>query len=69
MAIKFDAEFIERRMEEHRRWQQQLLHALMEEVIDEVQELPKRKPRTARLFEALPAHLQWSVAANLETKP
>jgi hypothetical protein len=52
--IKFDAAFIESRMAEHRRWQHEAEYALIEEVIDEVQALPKRKPKPARLFEVLP---------------
>ncbi|HXM64459.1 MAG TPA: hypothetical protein VN950_26600 [Terriglobales bacterium] len=54
MAIKFNSEFVEARMEQHRRWQHETEYALIEEVIDEVQALPKRQPKSARLFEVLP---------------
>lgn len=65
---KFDAAFIERRMEQHRRWQHQAEHALIEEIIDEVQEMPKRRPRTGRLFEMLPGHVQGSIVTDLEPR-
>lgn len=58
MAIKFDADFLERRMAEHRRWQHEVEYALVEEIIEEVQSLPKRPPKTGRLFLELPAHLR-----------
>lgn len=58
MAIKFDEAFLERRMEEHRRWQHEVEYALVEEIIDEVQALPKRPPKTARLFLEIPQHLR-----------
>lgn len=51
MATKFSAEFLARRMAEHQRWQHEVEYALMEEIIDEVQALPKRKPKSGRLFE------------------
>lgn len=44
-------EFLERRMEEHRRWQHHTEKKLIEEVIDEVQSLPKRQPRSGMLLE------------------
>ena len=50
--MKFTAEFLERRMAEHKRWQHAVEYLLIEEIIEEVQALPKRKPKTARLFEA-----------------
>jgi hypothetical protein len=59
VAIKFDHDFIERRMAEHQRWQHEVEYQLMEDIIDEVQALPKRKPKTGRLFEAeLPEQLR-----------
>lgn len=58
MAIKFNAEFIERRMEEHQRWQHAVEYELIEEIIDEVQQLPMRKPKSGRLFELAPLHLR-----------
>jgi hypothetical protein len=64
----FTAAFLERRMAEHRRWQHEAQYALIEEIIDEVQELPKRKPRTARLFDILPPHVQGAIVTDLETK-
>jgi hypothetical protein len=58
MAIKFDAEFLERRLAAHRRWQHEVEYALIEEVIDEVQALPARKPKTGRLFDEIPELLR-----------
>ena len=58
MEIKFNAEFIERRMEEHQRWQHAVEYELIEEIIDEVQQLPMRKPKSGRLFELAPLHLR-----------
>jgi hypothetical protein len=55
--IKFDAAFVERRMAEHKRWQHDVERALIEEIIDEVQALPRRASRqSGRLFELLPEH-------------
>ena len=68
MATSWSLEFLERRMAEHKLWQHEAEHALIEEIIDEVQQLPKRKPKTARLFEILPPIVQASVAVNLEAK-
>ena len=51
---KFDAEFLQSRMDAHRRWQHEAEYALIEEIIDEVQALPKRRPKSGRLFEVLP---------------
>lgn len=51
MATKFDAAFIERRMEQHRRWRHHTEKKLIEEIIDEVQTLPKREPRSGMLLE------------------
>ena len=56
--IKFTAEFVEQRLAEHRRWQHEVEYALIEEIIDEVQALPPRKPKTGRLFLELPEHLR-----------
>jgi hypothetical protein len=53
------AAHLELRMEEHRRWQHEVEYALMEEIIDEVQALPLRRPKTGRLFEPqMPEHLR-----------
>ena len=65
---KFDAAFIERRMEQHRRWQHAAEHALIEEIIEEVQQLPRRKPKSGRLFELLPDHVQASIVTELEPR-
>jgi hypothetical protein len=54
----WSAEFLEQRMAEHKRWQHEVEYALIEEIIDEVQALPKRKPKTGRLFLELPEHLR-----------
>ena len=66
MATEFNAEFINRRMEEHRRWQHAALHELLTEVIDEVHALPPRKPRTGLLFEddSLLGKQEYDVAAR-----
>jgi hypothetical protein len=68
MATKFNAEFIEQRMAEHRRLQHRAEHYLIGEIIEEVQELPKRKPRTGRLFDILPPHVQASIVTDLEPR-
>jgi len=53
--IRFNAEFIERRMAEHKRQMHALECRLIEEAIDEVQQLPPRAPkRSGYLFELLP---------------
>ena len=54
MATKWSNEFVERRMEEHRRFLHDLEAQWVNEIIDEVQALPKRKPRTGDLFTLLP---------------
>ena len=64
MATKFTAAFIERRMEEHKRWQHDAEYALIEDIIDEVQQLPKRKPKTGRLFDELPPHISQTIFAE-----
>lgn len=51
MATEWSHEFLDRRMAEHRRWQREVEYALVEEIIDEVQALPKRRPKSGRLFE------------------
>jgi hypothetical protein len=51
---KFDAAFIEEFMAEHKRYQHDLENQYINEIIDEVQALPKRKPRTGELFTLLP---------------
>lgn len=58
--IKYwSAEFLEQRMADHKRWQEQTEHAQLEEVIDAVQALPYRPPRkSGRLFELKPEHVQ-----------
>lgn len=58
MAIKFDEAYLEKLMADHRRWQHEVEYALIEEIIEEVQTLPKRPPKTARLFLELPEHLK-----------
>jgi hypothetical protein len=66
--VKFSAATLEEGMRQHKLWQHEAEHALMEEIIEEVQELPKRRPRTARLFEVLPAHVQGRIVVDLERK-
>jgi hypothetical protein len=58
VEIKFNAQFIEQRMAEHRRWQHAVEYELIEEIIDEVQQLPMRKPKSGRLFELAPEQLR-----------
>lgn len=57
MATKWSDEFVERRMAEHRRWQHDVEYALIEEILDEVQNLPPRRNKTGRLFLELPEFL------------
>jgi hypothetical protein len=57
MATKFTAEFLEQRMEQHRRFQHDLEAQWVHEIIDEVQSLPKRRPRSGDLFTLLPDDL------------
>jgi hypothetical protein len=66
--MKFNQAFIEQRMAEHKLWQHAAEYALIEEIIDEVQELPKRRPRSGRLFELLPEHVQASIVTDLEPR-
>jgi hypothetical protein len=61
---RWSAEFLERRMEQHRIWQHEAEHCLIEEVIEEVQALPRRQARAGRLFELLPEHVQTSVVSG-----
>jgi hypothetical protein len=58
VAIKFTAEFLEERMAQHRRFQHDLEAQWVHEIIDEVQSLPKRRPRSGNLFTMLPDDLQ-----------
>lgn len=44
-------EFLERRMEEHRLCMHHTEKKLIEEIIDEIQALPKRQPRSGMLLE------------------
>lgn len=54
MTMEFNAEFVERRMAEHKRQMHALENRLIEEIIDEVQQLPARAPRKSGwLFEPL----------------
>jgi len=48
---KWSQEFLERRMEEHRRSMHATEKRLIEEIIDEVQALPKRQPRSGMLLD------------------
>jgi hypothetical protein len=54
VATKFTVQFLEERMAQHRRLQHDLEAQYTHEIIDEVQSLPKRKPRTGDLFTLLP---------------
>ena len=49
MATEFTAEFLERRMAEHKRQMHALEYQLMEEIIDEVMSLPRRRPKSMLL--------------------
>jgi hypothetical protein len=62
MATKFTAEFLERRMEQHRRWRHEVEYAMLEEILDEVQNLPARRPKSGRLFLELPEHMREGAA-------
>jgi hypothetical protein len=53
----FNHNFIERRMAEHQRMQHDLEAQWTHEIIDEVQALPKRRPRSGDLFSLLPDDL------------
>lgn len=64
MATKFDGAFIERRMAEHKRFQHDLEAQWVNEIIDEVQALPKRKPRSGDLFTMLPDALNRNVVVK-----
>ena len=52
MATKWNDEFVERRMAQHRRWQHAVESEAIREIIDEVQTLPIRKPKSGQLFES-----------------
>lgn len=54
MATKWSEEFLSQRMDVHRRYQRDLEAQYLSEIIDEVQALPGRKPRTGDLFSMLP---------------
>ena len=58
MATKWSHEFIEQRLAEHHRWQHDLEAQYTHEIIDEVQALPKRKPRSGDLFAISPDVVQ-----------
>lgn len=63
------AAILEQRMAAHKRWQHQAEVQLMAELIDEIQALPARAPKSARLFELLPEHVQGNIVVNsLEMK-
>lgn len=49
MATEFTAEFLEERMATHRRLRQLEENRLMREIIEEIQELPRRRPKSAML--------------------
>lgn len=55
---KFTPEFLAARMADHQRWQHAVEYELIEEIIDEVQQLPIRKPKSGRLFELAPEQLR-----------
>jgi hypothetical protein len=57
MATEFNAQFIERRMAEHKRMQHDLEAQWSHEIIDEVQSLPRRQRRSGDLFSMLPDDL------------
>jgi hypothetical protein len=57
VATEFNHDFIERRMAEHKRMQHDLEAQWSHEIIDEVQALPKRRPRSGDLFSLLPDEL------------
>jgi|HubBroStandDraft_6_1064221.scaffolds.fasta_scaffold707724_4 hypothetical protein len=50
--------YLDTRLAEHKRWQHEVEYALIEEIIDEVQQLPARKPKSGRLFLELPKHME-----------
>lgn len=54
----FSHEFIERRLAEHHRFLHDLEAQWTHEIIDEVQTLPKRKPRSGDLFTIAPDVVQ-----------
>lgn len=57
------AQFIERRMSEHKRMQHDFEAQWTHEIIDEIQSLPKRKIRSGDLFSMLPDELHQVRAA------
>ena len=54
MATEFNSRFLDERMEQHRRLVHDLEAQWTHEIIDEVQALPKRRPRSGDLFTLLP---------------
>ena len=52
------AEWLDRRVEAHQRNQHATEKRLIEEIIDEVQALPKRQPRSGMLLEFPAQHLE-----------
>ena len=54
----FNGEFIARRIAEHKRLQHDLETQWSHEIIDEVQTLPKRRPRSGDLFKIAPDVVQ-----------
>lgn len=62
------ARYVDARMEQHQHWQHEAEHAMLEEIIEEVQALPRRKPRSGRLFDVLPEHVQASIVTDLERR-
>jgi hypothetical protein len=49
-------------MEQHRRWRHEVEYAMLEEILDEVQNLPARRPKSGRLFLELPEHMREGAA-------
>jgi hypothetical protein len=67
--VKFSATTLEDGMRQHKLWQHDAEHQLMEEIIDEIQALPARAPRkSGRLFELLPGNVQGRIVVDLERK-
>jgi hypothetical protein len=57
-AIRFNAEFVERRMAEHKRQQHEAEYILTQEIIQEIQAMPRRKPKTRPMLELLAPDFQ-----------
>ena len=45
---------------EHQRWRHEVEYAMLEEILDEVQNLPPRRNKPGRLFLELPEHMRES---------